>query len=556
MRLWGEKETLKAKYSTAHAIDTGDATWMLRADGKVAHGTGLVRGLKNVIAISRGEGFTAVLLTDGTVQVIGDTAEIEAAVQPPDGTAGIVAISAGRHFILALRRDGTAVVWGSNAPAETQSIPSSAEQLIGIAAGGRHCLALRRDGSVIAWGANDWQQCEVPDLSSVEAIAAGDDHNLALQADGQVIAWGRNDAGQTEVPTWEGPAVQIAAGRSHSLALLQSKKRVVAWGSNTHGETTISPKTSPAVAISAGDSRSAVLRSSSPLPVWTSATLGSGVVGTAYKSKLSAKGRGLSYWAYGLPQGLRMNRVSGAITGTPQEPGYFTVRVRVRNSGGEVTRLLPLVIAAGTNAPSGITLDTDSVNEGAAAGTLVGRLSASDNDPQDTFQFEIVPGENAAPFTISAGNELRTTAPLDFESTATLPVQLRVTDSYGLSFEQTLTVQVLNQLLDSDGDGLSDDQEQIHGSSDTDRDSDDDGVDDLVEVDSLTSPTDPASFPTRVVVWGAGTGGLPANIPPNLGKVKQILALDSSNGALRGDGSVVTWGAPQRLSLPTFFLSR
>jgi len=82
-----------------------------------------------------------------------------------------------------------------------------------------------------------------PASGAIGRITAGDHHSLAIDADGGVWAWGRNDHGQlgdgTEtdravpvpVAGLPGPAVDVAAGSSHSLALL-ADGRAFAWGDN------------------------------------------------------------------------------------------------------------------------------------------------------------------------------------------------------------------------------------------------------------------------------------------------------------------------------------
>ena len=51
-------------------------------------------------------------------------------------------------------------------------------------------------------------------------IAAGTYHSLALKMDGTVVAWGNNLSGQTRVPGGLDGVVAIAAGFTHSLALV------------------------------------------------------------------------------------------------------------------------------------------------------------------------------------------------------------------------------------------------------------------------------------------------------------------------------------------------
>lgn len=541
---WGVAEKFRLPQPTARAVDVGDISVVLRADGTVVGSSGVLRKMRNIVEVSRGDNFTAGLRADGSVQVIADSPELKAALQLPEETTGIVAISAGPDYILALRKDGTPVVWGRAEIVQALAVPEGLGRVVAIAAGEAHCLALCSDGTVVAWGDNQWKQTDVPDLGPVTAIAAGGFHSLALQADGSVVAWGRNDVGQATVPVWEGRALQIAAGRFHSVALLENGSRVMAWGAGSFGESSVPADLKDVVAIAAGNARTAVLRSAGPLPSWLPTTINSAATGKPYSASIQAKGRNVTYWALGLPRGLKLNRKTGAITGTPKELGHFTVRVRARNANGDVTRLIPIFVS-GTNPPGMVRLTPAMVEEGRPAGTLVGKLSAEDLDPGEILRFELITeGETPVPFTV-VNDELRTTAPLDYETMPVCHLRIRVTDSAGFLAEENVVITVLNRLLDQDKDGLSDDKEALIGTSDLDADSDDDGANDFVEVTAGTDPKDPSKFSPLIVTWGNGSVGDPANIPANLNNVKQVLAQSYFNAALRADGSVILWGTPK-----------
>ena len=95
-------------------------------------------------------------------------------------------------------------------------------------------------------------------------------------------------------------------------------------------------------------------------------------------------------------------------------------------------------------APSDLTLAPSSVAENRPTGTTVGTLTAIDPDAGDEHTFTLVPGAGGADNAAFAvvGSTLRTAASLDFETTPTRSVRVRVTDVLGLSFEKALTVTV------------------------------------------------------------------------------------------------------------------
>ena len=100
------------------------------------------------------------------------------------------------------------------------------------------------------------------------------------------------------------------------------------------------------------------------------------------------------------------------------------------------------VFAALNQAPFAVELSSVSVSEGAAVGSVVGVISAS--DPDDTeFTFSVVDDPDGR-FEI-VGNELRLIAPLDFETQQTHEVTIRATDSEGLSVVRTFVISVADQ---------------------------------------------------------------------------------------------------------------
>lgn len=101
---------------------------------------------------------------------------------------------------------------------------------------------------VIAWGANGQGQTTVPaPLANVAAIAAGESHSLALLKNGTVIAWG----GSSTVPGGLTNVTAIACGYDHNLAL-KADGTVVAWGRNQVLQINVPPTLTNVTAIACG----------------------------------------------------------------------------------------------------------------------------------------------------------------------------------------------------------------------------------------------------------------------------------------------------------------
>ncbi|NUT93740.1 MAG: hypothetical protein HOY78_17145 [Saccharothrix sp.] len=194
------------------------------------------------------------------------------------------AVAAGEVHSLALMADGAVWAWGSNGQGrlgigsnvDTNQKPtrvcdptsSGCANLVGakaIAAGYSHSLAILKDGSVAAWGNNDYGKLGTNDTTHLskpkvvcsaakgamcaggaKAIDAGFAHSLVLLNNGQVLAWGSNIEEQLGIGKLNdiyktpqrvlinGTATAIAAGRLHSLAVVDGK--VVVWGHNDAGQ--------------------------------------------------------------------------------------------------------------------------------------------------------------------------------------------------------------------------------------------------------------------------------------------------------------------------------
>ncbi len=147
-------------------------------------------------------------------------------------------------------------------------------EVIQIDVGGAHSCVLAKDGGIRCWGANTYGQLGqdhrrsvggmgdiLPaDLTNIDLggpalqVAAGGSHTCALMANGEVRCWGRGNQGQLGYGSVENVgdgvglaplqagavelgdrATYIAAGRSHTCAVLRGGD-VKCWGSNSKGQ--------------------------------------------------------------------------------------------------------------------------------------------------------------------------------------------------------------------------------------------------------------------------------------------------------------------------------
>lgn len=101
--------------------------------------------------------------------------------------------------------------------------------------------------------------------------------------------------------------------------------------------------------------------------------------------------------------------------------------------------------------PTDLMLDGEEVAGAATAGTVVGELSATDRDADETHSFAIIDDADGR-FRIEGTQLVVTgTAPLSADSYALV---LRVTDSWGNSFDKEVTVYVLDPVANTAPDGI------------------------------------------------------------------------------------------------------
>lgn len=123
----------------------------------------------------------------------------------------------------------------------------------------------------------------------------------------------------------------------------------------------------------------------------------------------------------------------------------YTIRVRTTDNGGLfVEKSFAIQVTNVNEAPTLISLSSNSIAENQPAGTEVGTLSTADVDAGDSFTYELVSGSDSldnAAFTID-GDVLKSAQSFNFEAKNSYSVRVRSTDSGGLATERVLTIAV------------------------------------------------------------------------------------------------------------------
>ena len=172
-------------------------------------------------------------------------------------------ISAGRAFTCVVI-DGSVYCWGDNSSSQlgdgtttnrsTMVKVAGVSNVASISAGDSHICALITGGTVTCWGSNVSGELgvstgsgpsTVTGLTDATSVTAGKNFSCAISTSQGVVCWGKNSGGQlgrgATTPTSDsspatvtgltaGVASQVAAGLSHSCAVIASGGGVKCWG--------------------------------------------------------------------------------------------------------------------------------------------------------------------------------------------------------------------------------------------------------------------------------------------------------------------------------------
>jgi alpha-tubulin suppressor-like RCC1 family protein len=461
-----------------------------------------VEVLPNGVAAGNPSAFGYILKSDGALLYHGSATRYQTAgtTHATPGVylpGGVLQVANPYLQLVYLKDDGS--LWKKQHSGQIVQLETSGVAV--VTRGSHHTLYVKEDGSLWAIGANGRGQLgdgttvdrnesvKVVD-SGVVAITGGGYHSLFIKTDGSLWAMGANNLGSlgdgtnddrlSPVKVVDDGVVAVAAGIYHSL-FLKEDGSVWAMGHNTRfqlGDETNQNRTSPVqvvdggvVDLAAGGAHSLIVKSDGSL--WSVGANDFGQLGDGTTEDRTT-------WTKVMDAGVRGVTASGASV---------------------------FVFADPNAAPSDVTLAPSAILENQPAGTIVGELNATDPDvwlnPQSfTYSFADGPGSDSNhEFSLDANGILRTVEPFDFEGEnedgdPTLSILVRVTDDHNTSLEKQFFIHVIDVgFEDVDGDGLTNAQEQMIGTSDFNPDTDTDGFTDMQEVSSGSDPTDPNSKP-------------------------------------------------------------
>ena len=141
------------------------------------------------------------------------------------------------------------------------------------------------------------------------------------------------------------------------------------------------------------------------------------------------------------------NYVTMSITPASNETGSITIDIIATDqSGGSSTNTFTMTVSNINDAPTDITLSSDSILENQVIGTNVGDFSTTDVDASDTFSYTFASGTgdiDNSRFTIS-NNTLQSNEIFDYETDNSYSIRVKTTDNSGANYEKAFTISILD----------------------------------------------------------------------------------------------------------------
>ena len=131
-------------------------------------------------------------------------------------------------------------------------------------------------------------------------------------------------------------------------------------------------------------------------------------------------------------------------TPNPDANGIEVFRYKADIGTASGTAQVRINVNAVNDAPEAIVLEKNTVLENQPNGTVVGSLTTTDADKDDTFNYQLARDESSKNFKINGSNLISNNS-FDFEETATYSVTIQVTDSGKETFIGTVLVKVENE---------------------------------------------------------------------------------------------------------------
>lgn len=353
--------------------------WGAVADGRSSDAAGPFS------SVAAGLHHTCAVTVSGSVDCWGDDALGQATDQPgPFST-----VAAGHHHSCGLTSAGAAECWGLDNDGQATDRPGPFTSLV---AGGYHSCGLTSTGSVDCWG-HDSDGRAADRAGPYTAVAAGWTHTCGLTLGGAVECWGGDVYGQAADEA--GPFSAVSAGGSHTCGLTTTGA-IECWGADFVGQSEDRP--GPFAAVSAGVNHTCGLGTDGYVTCWgETGSLRLGMAPWVRAVKAPPAAVGVPYLGSvrvaptrtttrevpmvrvavasgALPDGLSLDPLTGAITGTPTESGRYSAVVAAVSATGRAETTVAIDVATPRSISGTVTVAGGSP----APGTVVAAYDSTD----------------------------------------------------------------------------------------------------------------------------------------------------------------------------------
>ncbi|MBC6411033.1 MAG: cadherin repeat domain-containing protein, partial [Ekhidna sp.] len=140
----------------------------------------------------------------------------------------------------------------------------------------------------------------------------------------------------------------------------------------------------------------------------------------------------------------------------------YALEVTVSDGVTTIRRTISISVNDVNEAPTGIELDSNSINENVAVNTAVGTFTTVDPDTGDSFTYLLAAGAGATDngaFSI-VGDQLQINSSPDFETQSSYSIRVSTTDEGGESYSESFSITVVD-LNDNDPMITSDNMESV-----------------------------------------------------------------------------------------------
>ncbi|MCG9881106.1 MAG: cadherin domain-containing protein [Bacteroidia bacterium] len=125
----------------------------------------------------------------------------------------------------------------------------------------------------------------------------------------------------------------------------------------------------------------------------------------------------------------------------------FSIRAQtIDNGNANFQKVFTIMVSDSNDAPTSLSLSTNSLNENLSAGSVIASLSTVDSDAGQTHSYSLVGGlgsDNNNMFNI-VGSQLRSSASFNYELKNSYKIRIQTNDGNGGTYSDTFSIYVLN----------------------------------------------------------------------------------------------------------------